>query len=472
MNIRTILKNFSATVTANIISLIISSIVVLIVPKVLGVLEYSYWQLYVFYSAYAAFASFGWQDGVYLKYGGKEYDSLDKKIFHTQFIYLFVFEILILSIVAIIISIFMNDYRKEYILFVVCCGAFVKILRSFFNNILQATSRLSEFALITIFDRLIYLVGIIFLLLIGVRSAKLYIWMDVLGIGLSMLLSMYICKDIALYRGLENLTDGFKESIDLLSGGFKLMVANIASMLILGIIRISIEHKWGIEAFGKVSLTISISNMMMLCINAIGLVLFPIIRRTNQDRLSQIYIILRNMLVLTFAVALIFYYPIKAFMDAWLPEYRDSLKYMALIFPMCIFECKMALLINTYLKNFRKEKQLLKINLIALLFSIVLSLLGTIVIEKIEFMMLSIIIVLGFRCIIAEVYIEKILNIDINQDILLEMILVIMFVISGWFLKNICGFVAYTLVVSIYLMIRIRSIKKDFRIIMKNIFNK
>lgn len=57
----------------------------------------------------------------------------------------------------------------------------------------------------------------------------------------------------------------------------------------------------------------------------------------------------------------------------WLPEYTDSLMYMALLFPMCIYEGKMSLLINTYLKTLREEKAMLKVNLIALGFALILT---------------------------------------------------------------------------------------------------
>ena len=38
----------------------------------------------------------------------------------------------------------------------------------------------------------------------------------------------------------------------------------------------------------------------------------------------------------------IFYYPIKLILSTWLPQYADSLRYMALLFPICIYESKMS----------------------------------------------------------------------------------------------------------------------------------
>ena len=60
------------------------------------------------------------------------------------------------------------------------------------------------------------------------------------------------------------------------------------------------------------------------------------------------------------------YYPLKEMLSWWLPQYADSLIYMSVLFPVCLFESKVGLLINTYLKSLRKEALMLKINLISL----------------------------------------------------------------------------------------------------------
>ena len=76
------------------------------------------------------------------------------------------------------------------------------------------------------------------------------------------------------------------------------MLANVASMLIIGVVRFGIEHAWDVETFGKVSLTLSVSNLMMIFINAVGIIIFPILRRTNESKLSEIYTIMRDFLML------------------------------------------------------------------------------------------------------------------------------------------------------------------------------
>lgn len=50
----------------------------------------------------------------------------------------------------------------------------------------------------------------------------------------------------------------------------------------------------GCVNFWKISLTLSVTNLMMLFIGAVGTVMFPILRRTNEKRLASIYVTMRD----------------------------------------------------------------------------------------------------------------------------------------------------------------------------------
>lgn len=60
-------------------SFLISALSTLVIPRFIGITEYGYWQLYMFYVSYVGIFHLGWNDGIYLRYGGKQYDSLDKE---------------------------------------------------------------------------------------------------------------------------------------------------------------------------------------------------------------------------------------------------------------------------------------------------------------------------------------------------------------------------------------------------------
>ncbi|WP_339243306.1 hypothetical protein [Paenibacillus sp. FSL F4-0243] len=451
------LRNFSYAITSNLVSLIVSTLMILIVPKLIGIEEYGYWQLYLFYSSYVGFLHFGWNDGIYLRYGGKEYTELNKRTFFSQFYMLLIMQLLIVLIILSISALLNLNTDRIFIFQMIALCMFFGNIRLMLLYILQATNRIKEYANIIIIGRILYCFIIIVFLLVGVRDYKLMIEADLIGIIVSLLYAMYICRDI-VFREISSFYFSFRETVENIEAGIKLMFANIASMLIIGVVRFGIENSWDVSTFGKVSLTLSVSNLMMLFINAVGIILFPILRRTDEKKLSGIYSNMRTILMVFLLGILIIYYPFKVVLSAWLPHYGESLIYMAIVFPMCVYEGKMSLLINTYLKTLRKEKLMLKVNLISLITSVVITLITTLVFKDLNLSIISIVLLLAFRSVIAEIYLSKILGVTIYKDIVMELVITMTFILSGWFLNSWIAVISYGVAYIIYLIFKRKDI--------------
>lgn len=457
------MKNFSYTLSSNLISMIISTIVILVVPKLIGVEEYGFWQIYLFYSAYIGFMHFGWNDGIYLRYGGKDYSDLNKDLFFSQFWMLFIFQLLIGSVIiggSYTFNISDNNMRFILLMTVICM--LIVNVRLMLIYILQCTNRIKEYAQIVMMEKFLYCFLIVLFLLVGTREYKILIIADIAGKLITLLYSVYCCKDI-VFKKISNFYFNYRETARNVSVGLKLMLANIASMLIIGIVRFGIERTWDVSTFGKVSLTLSISNLMMVFVNAIGIIMFPVLRRTSEDKLPNVYITMRTLLMVFLFGLLISYYPLKAFLLAWLPQYADSLLYMALLFPMCVYEGKMALLINTYMKTLRKERLMLLINLVSVLLSIILTLLLVIVFKNLLLSVVSIVVLLAFRSALAEVFLSRIINVTVYKDILLEFFMSLIFILIGWFMYSWFGAALYLLALSFYIFIKKKDIKEMFK---------
>ena len=452
------IKNFSYTLSSNLLSLVISTLVVLIIPKLIGVEEYGYWQLYMFYTSYIGFLHFGWNDGIYLRYGGKEYDSLDKKMFFSQYYMLFLTQLLIGVLISIYALLFVQGENRVFIVQMTSIALVIVNSRYMLLFLLQATNRIRIYAKITMLDRILYVGLIILLLAFGIRNFKLMIIADLLGKGVSLLVAMYACKDI-VFRNISQFTFTIKEAYLNLSVGIKLMLSNIAGKFIVGFVKLGIERSWDIATFGKVSLTLSISNLVMLFINAVGVIMYPILRRTNESKLPNIYMTMRDVLMIILLGVLIIYYPLKSILSGWLPEYAESLNYMAILFPIVIYEGKMSLLINTYLKTLRKEKTILFINVITVSMSALFTLVTTVLLRNLDFAIISIVILLALRSVISEMILSKIINISVLKDIVIELGMTTIFILTAWKLDSFITVLIYGLFYGVYLFIKRTDIK-------------
>lgn len=460
MNKKTVLANFFYTFGSNVLSFLISIIAIFIVPKFLGVEMYGYFQLYIFYVNYIGFFHLGWADGVYLRYGGAYYDKLNKPRMSGQFWGLFFFELLV-SIGICVFGILLVSPEQKVIV-VACTSAAVIIVlpRTILQYILQCTNRIQENAVVVTIERVAYLVFVILVLLIGYSNFLPVVIADLTGKLVSLLFAVYYCRDIVKSRP-ESISAVIKEAITNISVGIKLMFSNLASLLLLGIIRYSMEIHWDIITFGKVSLSLSVSNMLMVMVTAVSLVMFPTLRRINEDRYAQLYTTIRSILMIILLGMLAVYYPAKLILSAWLPQYADSLEYMAILFPICVFESKYSMLINTYMKTLRKENKLMLVNVCSMGLSLFLSWLTIFTLSNLDLAIFSIVVLLAFRCIFAELIITKELGINEQFNIVLEVVIVSCFIITSWFVGGITGMLLYIGSYCVYLLLK----RKDLRLV-------
>ena len=231
-------------------------------------------------------------------------------------------------------------------------------------------------------------------------------------------------------------------------------------MLILGIMRFGISRYWNVETFGKVSLALSIANFLMVFINAVSVVLFPALKRVADNELKIVYQKIDVMLTIILSGVLALYYPLKYVLNWWLPQYSDFLMYVSILFPICFFESKVVLLINTYLKALRQEALLLKINLITVGLSALLTYFCVVYLHNLQFTVISILLLFLFKYSISKYFLMKKLQIS---DSFNELILIFAFVAINLMQFNLLySFGIYLLLFIIYLLFKITKIKNSF----------
>lgn len=460
---KSVIKNLYYIVAANFATLGISILLNLFVPKLLGVTEYSYWQLYVFYSSYVGFLHVGWIDGIYLKIGGEEYDQLDKRQVGSQFWYLLIFELFLSFFVVIWVYLFFLPSQRSLVLILTAIVSVVTIIKTFVLYIFQSTNRIKEYAKLSRNDRYLYVLFTAIYFLFGGRNFIWLISLDIFSKIIVTIWGMTLMKDILSVK-LIKVRLLFPEIMDNINIGSKLMVSNIASTLIIGIIRFFVQQRWSIETFGKLSFTLSLSNMFLTFINAIGIVMFPLLRRTNRNRLSQLFQIFRGLFVPLTYLLLIFYIPAKIILSLWLPEYTESLKFMGILFPIVIYEGRMSLLINTYLKTLRKEKTILLVNIITFVITSLASLIMIFLVGNLDLTVALILISLAFRCNLAEFFLCKSMRLEIGILQFVETFLTLMFILSNLlFSRKFTSMFVYIVVYIIYVLFIHHSVKSNFK---------
>lgn len=453
---KSIAKNFSYALSSNLLSLVISSLTVLIVPKFLGIEEYGYFQLYIFYSTYTALLHFGWIDGIYLRFGGAKYEDLEKDKFYSQFWMLALMQFTILLIVMFLSSVFVQDGDKIFIFRMMIVSSTIVIPKGFLQYVLQGTNRIKEYSQLIVIEKFIFSFFTLLIITGGIEKYQVLIVIDIISKLFALFLSIYHCKDI-IHRPINNLKFDFNETRLNISAGINLLIAYITGSLIIGIVRFAIERFWDVGVFGKISLTLNISNLFMIFINSLSVILYPVLRRVNPLKLNDVYTNLRTLLSSLLLGLLMLYFPAQWLLKIWLPQYAESLEFMLLLFPIMVFEGKMNLLVNTYLKTLRKEKVILRINLITVSLSLIMTIVNILTEKNIYIMVASITLLLCIRSTIAEIILAKQLKLKISTNIIIEIVFVFIFIIIGTVSTSMIAMTIYAL---IYL-VNIHSKKND-----------
>ena len=448
---RTTIRNIIYSVAGNGLSLLVSVCMILIVPKILELKDYGYWQLFLFYFSYVGFLHFGWEDGIYLRYAGLRYIDLDHSKIFGQGIAIFSMQIFFSVLLFIFTVFFKNETDICVIFYSLSIAIVLANSNNFFNLILQMTSRIREYAYLLVLEPAVFLFIVLIELLVGGLS-----YFDVIIAKICALFSAFLLGNILLkdlwQKKLPTLKRILIEAFDNLRVGSKLMLANIANMLIIGIVRRGISEGWDVVVFGKVSLILSISNFSLVFINAVSVVLLPALKRVTDDRRKELYVAGSKLLSVLVLSILLLYLPIRECLSIWLTKYVDSLKYLAVLFPVCLYEGRMSLLNNVFLKVMRCEKIIMRVNLFALVISFLVTIITVMVIHNLTICIFSIVCIFAFRCYLTDVYIMfKIKQVNIKY-ILGEMGMVLLFIFASWEVEGILGMIVYFAGVLFYIM--------------------
>lgn len=428
MKKKAFIKDVLIAFAAQIVSLVMSIIMSLIVPALLNVREYSYWQLFIFYIGYVGVFHFGVVDGLYLRLGGKKYEDLDFKLYKTELIVFSLIEVIVSSLI-ICVSLFLNiGIERKTIIVLSALYLILNNLAFYFGYIYQAVNLTKWYSISVIVDRLVIIILIVIALLVNVRSYLPFIIIYFVGKIISLIYCMIQGK-LIFHSELCEFIYAFRDIRLNISVGISLTISNIVAMLILGVGRFIIDNKWGISAFGKISLAFSLTNFFLVFIQQISMVMFPMLRQINEERQNYYYENLRNIISVFAPVIYILYIPIQAILKLWLPNYLESLVYMAYLLPLCIFDGKMQMVYSTYFKVLRKEKLLLFVNVISFSFSMIFCLLGSYLFNDMTFVIAAMVLAVIIRSIVSDAILTRSMKLKYDYYSISEIIYTLVYIL-------------------------------------------
>lgn len=443
-------KNLVYTLSSQGVSIILGILKVLILPFILGIEEFGYWQVYLLYVGYLGILSFGFNDGIMLKYGSLNNNQLPKPLLRSSIQIFFFFQLFIGSLIGVIFLLETNP-NKLFAFFFVAINIPIVGLTGVLNYILQSTNQLKKFSILFIIDKVIVIIAILIMWKLNVGNFQMIILFDTVSKAIALFIMMYYCRD--LFKGKKvKFNEGYLEFKQSILVGIKVMVSNFLSMLILGYSMFLIERSRGIEEFSVYSFSITTTNLILVFSTALGTVIFPFISRRSEDLNKEIFSIISKLSSFAIIFLYIIYFPIRFIIETFLIEFQAALTYLPFIYLFIFSQSKMQLLINPYYKRLREETEMLYANLKVFIVSFLLVSVTFIIYKSILIVVVCIALSMFLRLILSELYLKKKLDIQKNIFSLFDIISILVFLICASQPDVYIGFLLYMLFLTILII--------------------
>lgn len=364
------IKSMIKVISSNLLVMLIGIVQTFMLPYMLEPTEYGYWSLFVLYIGYAGFIILGFCDGFYLKYGGKRYEDIDKKLFSGYHWILFCYLTLMFLVWCLSIMMLLPYDKRSVVLIFIGIGSVLACQNSYFILLNQATGRFSIYAKGNVIEKIVILIVSLGCMIIPNVNCYYIICASIIGKSLTTIYFAFYSRDIIFLKPQFN-KKFWSSVVDNVRIGFTLTLSGVGAMLMTGFGRFVVENKLGIEELGYYSLMFSVSALFTQLIYAVSTVLYPVLRRVDGAKAK---FLLRNIdqVIINFGgVILILYYPVRYLLEILFPRYRPAMNCILYLFPIIICQTRMTLVYNTIYKVLRWEKQLLNNAIVSLIFCII-----------------------------------------------------------------------------------------------------
>lgn len=339
-------KGILYILAANFINLGFNVLINFALPKFLPVDSYAAIKEFTLYLSYAGLLHLGYEDGMYLKYGGLEKGDIICSEIDLNMSTLRVFQI-VFSIIILCAGLALHDT-------IIIVFAFVLMpynMTMYFRNLYQAIGEFNLYG--RILNAITILTFILNMgLLFGFRT-KQYIYYLLVYVILYLVIWIYLeifirCSFSVKFRWLRFSLEEFVFNI---RTGFLLMFGNFSSIILTSLDRWFVKIFLTTLDFAQYSFAVSLESFLNVAVTPITITLYNYFcthKEKKEIRKMQRYVILFASLVVTVA------FPIKWVIQKWIINYSEAISVLFLLFASQIF---FILIKSIYVNLYKAKKQ-------------------------------------------------------------------------------------------------------------------
>ncbi|MDY0277075.1 MAG: hypothetical protein RBQ97_03220 [Acholeplasma sp.] len=462
-------KNVLMVIVSNGVRLLSSVLMIFVVPLIFSQQDYGFYKIFLLYISYVGILHFGFIDGIYLKYGGVNYNDLNKEKFRSYSKFMIITQFIVAVIVFFLSFLFEGDRRT--IIMLVALNLIAVNLTYYYQYVSQVTERFKEFAIRNIIYTVlsIVLIGVFFFFKI-----KSYILFITITVVINYLLLFWY---MITYRSLSfgNKEDKKIIRIDIKNIfilGIPLLLSNLMIILISNIPKQYVDIKYPVENFPSIFPNFSFAYTLLgftgVFLSAVSLVIYPTLKKENKDRLKENYKGLNSLVLGLVFILLVAFYPVSWIVLRFLSDYKSALDIFYILAPGIAMTSAITVVGHNYYKTYNKNIKFLFIGVITIgLLLISLFLINFVWDGNILYVAIATVLVQFIWYLMVEIGLKKEVGKISFKNLIFSLVASTLFYtvrsIDNLFYGAVIYIVLIILIVSIFFYKDIRMIIKKFR---------
>lgn len=463
VNKNKILRDFFLVFSSNVLSLISGIVTGLLIPKFLGVIEYGGLMVFTFYVTYTSVFQFGYNDGIYIRYGKYDYNALPKEKFRMYFRVLCISQVAVSLIVFVLLKLLVQDAERMVIFSFICINITIINLCSFFNMVNEVTRRFRIYSLSMILTKILYVLFSILFIVFSIKNHVSFIALLTAINVLVLAVNMLVSKEIVAGKGerIKDSMDDLKKNILI---GVPQLIGNFTVMLIVGTNRFLVDKFFELSDFAMYSFAFSLVSIIYLFIGTISTVAYPYLARAKKEMLTELYRRMKFIMLIFISISLTAYFFLKVFVTALLPEYVGALDISLFMFAAILFRTQIDVVSRNFYKVMMLQKEYTINVIIVFAIGVLIAFLSYITLKSTTGMAIATVLSFFIWMIYTDMYFVKILNINLTKLHVTEVLITAAFLCTGLLFRWYVGIILYLVFVILILGM---LYKNDFKQLIK-----
>lgn len=440
-------RNLITIMFSNGVLLVSQVLVGIVLPKILTISDFGNYRIFMLYCSYASLLHFGFVDGVLVKYGGINVNSLSKNKLSQLFSFFFFLEFFI-SLTIIIVSVFF--FRGKYQLIFFAVGTYT-IIFNFVTAFQFLSQALMNFGIVARMNSVLAILNIINIglpfLLLNFHVMRKFMYYNYILLYLCsyiIILFIYVYHFIFKIK-LIHFTLKCKRSdvIEIFKIGLPITIASQIANITLNLDNQFVSLFFSTNEFAIYSFSYNLISLTISIVLAISTVLFPYLNRQKKNELINNYTPKMAFMLLFIYATLFSYYPVEFIIKFILPEYTSALGYFRVLLPGVAITTSITTIIFNHYKVIGNMGSYLSNGIISLLLSLGLYIISYNMFHSIYILAYASLVALFIWFFLEDYSFRKRFNIIRINEYLYIICITFWFQLVTFFFNNIVSFTLY-----------------------------